>query len=79
MTTEPDVLLRLADLERKVSELYKHLGKAEPEYSEGEISPEVQELVRQRKTIDAIKLYQEQTGVGLSEAKEAIDRLMSGG
>jgi ribosomal protein L7/L12 len=36
---------------------------------------EVRHYVRQGKKIEAIKLYREQTGLGLREAKEAIDQL----
>ena len=38
----------------------------------------VQDLLRQRRKIDAIKLYKEQTGVGLKEAKDAVDELERG-
>jgi hypothetical protein len=39
-----------------------------------EMSPEVQELARRAdKKISAIKLYNEQSGVGLAEAKEAVE------
>lgn len=33
------------------------------------------ELVRNGQKIEAIKLYREQTGVGLKEAKDYVDRL----
>ena len=39
-----------------------------------EMSPEVQELARRAdKKISAIKLYREQSGVGLAQAKEAVE------
>ena len=38
------------------------------------LSPEVQKLARDpRRKIDAIKLLREETGLGLKEAKDAID------
>ena len=37
--------------------------------------PQIAELLRQGQTIEAIKLYREQTGVGLAEAKAAVERL----
>lgn len=41
------------------------------------LSPEVQELARHPdRKIAAIKLYREQTGVGLAEAKEAVEAFM---
>lgn len=38
-------------------------------------APDVELLVREGRVIDAIKLYREQTGVSLAEAKQAVDRL----
>ena len=38
-------------------------------------NPELLELVHEGRVIDAIKLYREQTGASLLEAKQAIDRL----
>ncbi|UQA95187.1 ribosomal protein L7/L12 [Streptomyces halobius] len=37
---------------------------------------EIDELLRQGKRIQAIKLHRELTGSGLSEAKEAVERRM---
>jgi len=78
---------RIAELERKVSELYKRLGQAEP-VGFGEDSgfsepasvaasedPRVIELLQSDKKIEAIKLYRELTGVGLAEAKDAVEGL----
>jgi ribosomal protein L7/L12 len=78
---------RIAELERKVSELYERLGQAEPVslgsdsgFSEpasvvaGE-DPRLVELIQGGKEIQAIKLYRELTGVGLAEAKDAVDEL----
>ena len=39
-------------------------------------SPEVLELIRQGRKIDAVKLYREQSGGGLKEAKDAVDILV---
>jgi Ribosomal protein L7/L12 C-terminal domain len=78
---------RIAELERKVSELYKRLGQAEPVgfgddsgFSEpasvaASEDPRVIELVPSDKKIEAIKLYRELTGVGLAEAKDAVEGL----
>ena len=78
---------RIAELERKVSELYKRLGQAEPT-SLGDGSgfaepasvvasedPRVIELIQSGKELQAIKLYRELTGLGLAEAKDAVDEL----
>jgi ribosomal protein L7/L12 len=79
---------RIAELERKVAELYKRIGQAEPTgFGDGFDSgfkpasstatddPRLVELVQSGDKIHAIKLYRELTGVGLAEAKDAVDRL----
>ena len=60
---------RLADLERRVRELSARLGIEEAPQTE------VQALIAQGRKINAIKLYREQTRVGLKEAKEAVDAM----
>ena len=76
---------RIAELERKVSELYKRLGQAEPSgfgddsgFSEpasvaASEDPRVIELLQSGNQIQAIK--RELSGVGLAEAKDAVDQL----
>ena len=78
---------RIAELERKVSELYKRLGQAEPggfssdaDFSEpvsvtAAEDPRLIELLRSGKQMEAIKLYRELTGFGLAESKDAVDQL----
>jgi ribosomal protein L7/L12 len=44
-------------------------------YSSLSFNDELRELVRKGKKISAIKRYREVTGVGLKEAKDAVDRL----
>lgn len=44
-------------------------------YAARDPSEEVRQMLQQGEKIKAIKLYREQTGVGLREAKETIDRL----
>jgi ribosomal protein L7/L12 len=63
---------RLAVVERKLDLIMAHLGIREPESdAPGAV---LQELLAGRK-IQAIKVYREATGVGLKEAKEAVERL----
>jgi large subunit ribosomal protein L7/L12 len=76
---------RIAALESKVAELYKRLGQAEPASGFGggfgdplpgaDEDPRVIELLQAGQKIQAIKLYCELTGVGLKEAKDAVERL----
>lgn len=83
-----EMTARIADLERKVDWLYRNAGYNSgyavpnaPATSPGGVSAaagvsaEVLELVRQSQPIHAIKLYRQQTGVGLKEAKDVIDGL----
>ena len=78
---------RIAALESKVAELYKRMGHAEPESGFGDgfgdapasvtasEDPRVIQLVQAGNQIQAVKLYRELTGVGLAEAKDAVDKL----
>lgn len=54
-------------------------GAAQPAYGDaGQVTMfEIEQLVAQRRKIEAIKLYRQMTGAGLREAKEQIDRLES--
>ena len=63
--------VRLAAVERKLQAIMDHLGIAdvEPPHSE------VMELVSQGKKIAAIKLYRDQTGLGLAAAKQDVARM----
>ncbi len=78
MVTEADILLlksRIRELEDRLNYLYHRLDieYAEPD-SDLVRSPQIQEALRRGNKIEAIKIYRELTGVGLAEAKEAIDR-----
>jgi ribosomal protein L7/L12 len=79
---------RIAELERKVSDLYKRLGQAELTSLGGGESglsespsdvagadPRVVELIQAGQDLQAIKLYRELTGAGLADAKDAVDEL----
>lgn len=78
---EDALLQRIAELERRLDWLYVATGHG---YAAGTrqaagagaaVSPAVLELVRQGNKIAAIKQYREETGLGLREAKDAIDAL----
>lgn len=65
---------RLRRLERCVEAVALHLGVAlPPEPVEG--SPAVRQLVREGKQIKAIKLHRDETGLGLADAKAAVERI----
>jgi hypothetical protein len=62
---------RLGRLERKVDLILRHLG-LDPNQG---LNPEIVELMKAGQKIQAIKLYREQTGVGLKEAKDYVESL----
>jgi ribosomal protein L7/L12 len=78
---------RIAELELQVAELYRRIGQEplsgfrDDRFGGGfsdqgpAADPRLLELVQAGKTIQAIKLYRELTGVGLKEAKDAVDAM----
>jgi ribosomal protein L7/L12 len=78
MITEADFQLlksRINELEDRLNFLYRRLNieYADPN-SAPILSPQIQEALRRGNKIEAIKIYRELTGVGLAEAKEAVER-----
>ena len=66
---------QVAELERKLDFVMRHLGVTYQEPGLSGALAEAAPLVKQGDKLGAIKLYQQRTGVGLLEAKEAIDAL----
>ena len=73
--TVAELLQRVSLLERKVSHLYEIAQRDEPDFDSTAVSDEVMLLVQQDRTIQAIQLHREQTGLGLAAAKAAIDAI----
>jgi len=76
---KPSDAARLRRLEGKADLILKHLGL---EYKDpgtpGGLSEEVKTLANDpTRKIEAIKLHREQTGVGLKEAKDAVETYMA--
>ena len=71
-----DELQRLRTLETQVAYLFRHLGldpaDAVPTAAGG-LDPEVVGLVNAGNKIQAIKVHRDRTGLGLAEAKDAIE------
>jgi ribosomal protein L7/L12 len=63
--------VRLAAIERKLDLIMKHHGIVEPRLDE----PDVVQQLMQGNKIHAIKIYRERTGVGLAEAKDAVEKI----
>ncbi len=64
---------RVATLEAQMQALLEHLGVGAS--SEDSLERQVIELIRADRVIEAVKLYRERTGLGLKEAKDAVDNL----
>jgi trimethylamine:corrinoid methyltransferase-like protein len=62
---------RLARIERKLDRVLRHLGIEE----ERQDDADVRALVREGAKIHAIKVYRQRHGVGLKEAKDAVDAI----
>jgi ribosomal protein L7/L12 len=78
MPTEAEFLAlksHVNELEEKLQFLYRRLNidYLEPN-SDPALALEVQDALRRGNKIEAIKIYRKLTGVGLAEAKQAIDR-----
>jgi ribosomal protein L7/L12 len=86
-----EIKQRLALVESRLDQLFEHLDIAPRESAGGGwwggegggsdplSDPEIQDLLAKGNEIQAIKRYRELTGMGLAEAKEAIERARSGG
>jgi hypothetical protein len=60
--------------QRQLDAIMKHLGLPEPVVSHpGALSPQVHALLVAGQRTEAIKLYRQETGAGLKEAKSAVD------
>jgi ribosomal protein L7/L12 len=67
---------RLGSLERRLQRLESGTYGANPSprpVATGVPSSDIEALILQGKKIEAIKNYREQTGVGLKEAKDAVE------
>lgn len=78
MPTEAEFQLlqsRVNELEDKLQFLYRRLNISYlGPNDDPALDPRVQDALRRGNKIEAIKIYRELTGVGLAEAKEAVER-----
>jgi hypothetical protein len=80
MITETEVQQlrsRINELEDRLKMLYRHLNldyNSDPG-SDPILNPKIQDALGKGNLIEAIKVYRELTGVGLAEAKAAVERL----
>jgi ribosomal protein L7/L12 len=68
---------RIVRLEAQVEHLFKHLGINMTEDGTPTDNPRVVEALKRNNIIEAIKIYREITGVGLAEAKSAVEGINS--
>lgn len=76
--TEDEILelrRRVTNLEARATFLLRNLGIAYPEMPGWQASPEIMELVRRGRKTEAIKLFRQETGAGLKDAKQFIESL----
>ena len=71
---------RVAELERRMAALEGGGGATEPAapVPGPESDPELRDLLARGNTIGAIKRYRELTGLGLAEAKDAVESIAAG-
>ena len=79
MVTESEIQLlrsRINELEDRLKFIYRRLNieYADPN-SDPTLAPQIQDALRRGNKIEAIKIYRELTGVGLAEAKQAVESL----
>jgi ribosomal protein L7/L12 len=79
-----DLEQRLSLIEARVQQLFEHLDIAPREGKSGaqldpNEEPEIQDLLAKGNEAQAVKRYHELTGVGLDEAKQAIQRAQAEG
>jgi ribosomal protein L7/L12 len=72
-----DLFRRVEALEARVASFDG--GTSPVAAADAPIDPQIVELMRQGRTIEAIKIYRDQTGVGLAEAKAAVEQLAGPG
>jgi ribosomal protein L7/L12 len=67
---------RIRRLEQKVDMIMQHLGlEFDDDETGGSIDPAIIEAIKRNNKIEAIKIYRDQTGFGLKEAKDVIDEI----
>ncbi len=71
-----DLKIEVARLTTLVDNLYKHLGIGQLAATAlDQPAPEIVDAIQRGNKIVAIKLWRERTGVGLAEAKNAVEDL----
>lgn len=70
------ILIILGEIKTEIARTNKNLNAVMKKIGiEEAFMPEVEKLVNEGKTVEAIKKYRKETGIGLKEAKEYIDSI----
>jgi hypothetical protein len=75
---KPAIAVRLRRVEAKLDLILKHLGLEYTDPATSGLSEEVKALADSDQKITAVSLHREQTGLGLKEAKDAVDAYIAG-
>ena len=75
MSTDQELISRIIKLEQKVSLILRQLGIDEESVSVAPPDDEIARLLTKGNLIEAIKVYRQRTGVGLAEAKTAVEQM----
>jgi ribosomal protein L7/L12 len=78
MHSRDDLEARVDRLEKLVSDMAYRLGMQTGFGSDSGLRSEVAVLLQQKSKLEAIKLYRERTGLGLKEAKDAVEAIEKG-
>jgi ribosomal protein L7/L12 len=70
-----DLQAKVQTLEKKVEYLMRFVGAKYSDDTIPAVETDVIALLRQDKEIEAIKVYREATGMGLKEAKDAVEAI----
>jgi ribosomal protein L7/L12 len=66
---------RIVRLEAQMEFLFTHLGVSMNEDGSQAVDPRIIEALKKNNLIEAIKIYREKTGMGLAEAKSAVEAI----
>jgi ribosomal protein L7/L12 len=76
-----EIQQRVALIESRLEQLFEHLDLAPreaPGPGDAVDDPEIQDLLAKGNEAQAVKRYRELTGVGIAEAKKAIEQAQAG-
>ena len=66
---------QISGMQAQIDQLYRHLDLTFSEDSYQTDDPRVIEALKRNNIIEAIKYYREKTGLGLAEAKSAVEAI----